>query len=297
MLEGGGRSARPAGLPRRRRRQGRRDRGQAGSHLITLSRSSIEPFLQFSQRRDLRESRLPGLAGPRRDGGATDNRAIIGETVALRAERARLLGFASFAHFRLDDAMAATPERAMDLLTSVWTPARARAIEERDALQAIVAADGDNFDLAAWDWRYYAERRRKAEFDLDEAELKPYLQLDRLIEAAFDTASRLFGISFVERSDVPTYHPDVRSFEVKDRDGATIGLFLGDYFARPSKRSGAWMSAFRSQEKLAGDIKPIIVNVMNFAKAAGGRRPCSPSTRPGRCSTSSATACMGCCRT
>jgi peptidyl-dipeptidase Dcp len=246
------------------------DRGLAGRHVITLSRSSIEPFLQFSTRRGLRETAFRAWLA-RGDGGPHDNRAIIAEMVALRAERARLLGYESFAHYRLDDSMAKTPENAMALLRSVWGPARARALEERAALQALVAAEGANFDLAPWDWRFYAERRRKAEYDLDESALKPYLQLDRLIEAAFDTASRLFGVTFTERSDVETYHEDVRVFEVKDRDARTIGLFLGDYFARPSKRSGAWMSAFRSQERLAGDVRPIIVNVMNFAKAEAGQ--------------------------
>jgi len=167
--------------------------------------------------------------------------------------------------------MAKTPEAAMGLLRSVWKPARAQAIAEREALQALAQSEGGNFDIAAWDWRYYSEKRRKAEFDLDESQLKPYLQLDRIIEAAFDTATRLFGVTFTERFDVPVYHPDVRVFEVKDRDGKPVGLFLGDYFARSSKRSGAWMSEYRGQERLNGDIQPIIVNVMNFAKAADGQ--------------------------
>ncbi len=245
------------------------DRGLDGQYLITLSRSSIEPFLQFSSRRDLREKAFAAWTA-RGEAGKTDNRAIIAETVALRSEQARLIGFASFAHFRLDDSMAKTPEAAMALLESVWVPARARAIEERAALQALVHAEGGNFELAASDWRYYSERRRKAEFDLDEAGLKPYLQLDKVIEAAFDTATRLFGLQFVERADIPAYHPDVRVFEVNDAAGAPVGLFLGDYFARPSKRSGAWMSDYRGQEKLVADIRPIIVNVMNFAKGADG---------------------------
>jgi peptidyl-dipeptidase Dcp len=153
----------------------------------------------------------------------------------------------------------------------VWKPARLQALRERDGLQALAAELGDNIDIAAWDWRYYAEKRRRQEFDLDEAELKPYLQLDKIIEAAFDTAGRLFGITFTERKDVPVYHPDVRAFEAKDRDGNSVGLFYGDYFNRSSKRSGAWMSAFRSQEKLNGDIKPIIVNVMNFSRGSDGQ--------------------------
>jgi peptidyl-dipeptidase Dcp len=166
--------------------------------------------------------------------------------------------------------MAKTPEAALDLLRSVWEPARAQALRERDALQAIVQGEGGNFRLAPWDWRFYSEKRRQAQFDFDEGQIKPYLQLERMIEAAFHTASRLFGLSFTERHDLPLYHPDVRAWEVTGADGRHIGLFLGDYFARPSKRSGAWMSGFRGQEKLAGDIRPIIVNVMNFNKAAEG---------------------------
>ena len=243
------------------------DRGGSG-HVITLSRSLIEPFLQFSARRDLRETAFKAWLARGESGGATDNRAIIAEMIALRAERARLLGYQTFAHYRLDDSMAKTPQAAMDLLRSVWQPARLQALRERDALQVLAAELGDNVDIAAWDWRYYAEKRRRQEFDLDEAELKPYLQLDKIIEAAFDTAGRLFAITFTERKDVPVYHPDVRAFEVKDRDGNSVGLFYGDYFNRPSKRSGAWMSAFRSQERLNGDIKPIIVNVMNFSRGS-----------------------------
>jgi peptidyl-dipeptidase Dcp len=246
------------------------ERGLKGKHVITLSRSSIEPFLQFSKRRDLRETAWRAWVSRGEHDGATDNRAIAAEMVALRAERAKLLGFDSFADFRLDDSMAKTPQNALNLLQSVWTPARAKAEHEEEALQAIIQKEGGNFETAAWDWRHYAEKRRKAEFDLDESEIKPYLQLGKMIEAAFDTASRLFGLRFAERKNVPVYHPDVRVWEVTGADGKHVGVFLGDYFARPSKRSGAWMSGFRSQEKLAGDIRPIIVNTMNFAKAAEG---------------------------
>jgi peptidyl-dipeptidase Dcp len=246
------------------------DRGLPGGHVVTLSRSSIEPFLQFSTRRDLREKAFRAWAA-RGESGATDNHAIIAETVALRAERARLLGYPSFAHFRLADSMAKTPEAAAGLLRSVWGPARLRATLERAALQALASAEGGNFEIEPWDWRFYSERRRKLEFDLDESELKPYLQLDRMIEAAFDTASRLFGLSFEERFDIPVYHPDVRVFEVKDEGGRHVALFLGDYFARPSKRSGAWMSSFRSQERLKGEVTPIVVNVMNFSKGGEGQ--------------------------
>ena len=246
-----------------------KERGLEG-HVITLSRSLIEPFLVFSTRRDLREKAHEAWIHRGESGGQTDNRAIMAEIVKLRAERARLLGYDSFAHFKLADTMAASPEAAMELLRDVWTPARTRAIEERDRLQAIVQQEGHNFPLRAHDWRHYAEKLRRAEHDLDEGEIKAYLPLERMIDAAFDTATRLFGLTFEELHDVPRYHPEVRAWEVADRDGRVIGLFLGDYFARASKRSGAWMSGFRSQERLTGEVTPIIVNVMNFAKGAEG---------------------------
>jgi peptidyl-dipeptidase Dcp len=245
------------------------ERGVAGKHVITLSRSLIEPFLQFSSRRDLREAAFKAWTA-RGESGATDNRPLIAEMVALRIERSRLLGYENFAAFRLADTMAKTPEAALDLLHSVWKPARARALREQEALQAMVQAEGGNFELAPADWRYYAERRRKAEFDYDQGQIKPYLQLDRIIEAAFHVAGRLFGLSFKERRDVHTYHDDVRAWQVTGADGRHVGVFLGDYFSRPSKRSGAWMSSYRSQERLAGDIRPIVVNVMNFNKPADG---------------------------
>lgn len=247
-----------------------KERGHDGKHVITLSRSSIEPFLQFSTNRRLREEAFKAWSARGENGGDTDNRAIIKNTLELRAERAKLLGFDSFAAFKLDDTMAKTPENVRDLLTKVWTPAVARANEEAEKLGEMAQSLGENHEIEAWDWRYYSEKVRKAEHDLDEAELKPYLQLDKMIEAAFDTATHLFGVTFQELKDVPVYHPDVRVFEMLNADGKHAGLFLGDYFARPSKRSGAWMSAFRSQHKLNGGETPIIVNVMNFSKGASG---------------------------
>ena len=247
------------------------DRGLPGKHGISLSRSSIAPFLQFSARRDLREKVFRAWMQRGESGGVTDNRAVASEMVRLRAERARLLGFASFAHFRMADTMAKTPQAVEDLLHSVWAPAHEQVLRDEAALQAIAAGEGGNFEIAPWDWRYYAEKRRKAEFDLDEGEIKPYLPLDKMIEAAFFTANRLFGLSFSEREDVPLYHQDARSWTVTGRDGQEIALFIGDYFARPSKRSGAWMSSFREQQKLDGEVRPIVVNVMNFAKAGEGQ--------------------------
>jgi peptidyl-dipeptidase Dcp len=245
-------------------------RGLAGKHAITLSRSSVEPFLQSSRRRDLREKAFRAWIARGDNGGETDNKALITEMMALRAERARLLGFATFADYRLDDAMAKTPSAVRELLEKVWRPARERALKDRDALQELIRAEGSNFKLAPWDWRYYAEKLRKARCDLDDAELKPFLALDNMIAAAFATAHRLFGLSFQERKDIPVWHPDVRAFEVTDASGRPMGIFFGDYFARSSKRSGAWMTTFRPQEKLDGDQRPLVINVMNFAKASPG---------------------------
>ena len=261
-----------AGLPdfaRAAARAAAEERGQPGKYAITLARSSCESFLQFSSRRDLREKIFQVWIKRGESGGATDNRALIAETVALRAERAKLLGFVTYADYRLDDQMAKTPQAARKLLDEVWRRARAKAAAERDALQKLIAEEGGNFALAPWDWRYYAEKLRKAKFDLDEAELKPYLQLDKMVEAAFETARRLFGLSFAPVS-VPLYHPDARAWEVKDKTGAHVGLFIGDYFARGSKHSGAWMTSLRDQEKLIGYVRPIILNVCNFSKPAAG---------------------------
>jgi peptidyl-dipeptidase Dcp len=257
-----------AGLPdfvRAAARGAAAERGMAGKHVVTLQRSSVEPFLQFSARRDLREKVFRAWLARGDGGGKTDNKAIIVETVALRAERARLLGYPSFAHYRLDDAMAKTPQAVRDLLDKVWTPARMRALADREALQELIAEEGGNFKLAPWDWRHYAEKLRKRRCDLDEAEVKPYLSLDGVIEAAFYCARRLFGLTFRPVA-VPVWHPDVRAWEVSASDGRHIGLFFGDYFARPSKRSGGWMGTLRDQEKLAGDVRPLVLNVMNFNK-------------------------------
>ncbi|MGB0505197.1 MAG: M3 family metallopeptidase [Pikeienuella sp.] len=243
------------------------ERGVEG-HIVTLSRSLISPFLQFSTNRDLRGKAWKAWVsrGEMRD--ETDNRGLAAETVALRAERAQLLGFDSFAAYKLDNQMAGTPGRVRDLLMAVWTPARKRALEERDAMQALAAEEGTNIAIQAWDWRFYAEKQRKAEHDLDEAELKPYLELDAMINAAFDCAHQLFGLEFREMDDAPRPHPDARLWEVT-KVGEHVAVFVGDYFARASKRSGAWMSAFRGQRNLGGRVRPIICNTMNFAKGEG----------------------------
>jgi peptidyl-dipeptidase Dcp len=261
-----------AGLPdfaRAAARAAAEERGHPGKYAITIVRSSCESFLQFSARRDLREKIFQAWIRRGENGGATDNRALVAEMVALRAERAKLLGFASYADYRLDDQMAKTPQAVRTLLDEVWERARRKARAERDALQKMVVQEGGNFALQAWDWRYYTEHLRKAKFDLDEAEIKPYLQLDKMVEAAFEAAGRLFGLTFTP-VDAPLYHPDARAFDVTDKNGAHVGLFIGDYFARPSKHSGAWMTSLREQERLTGNVRPIILNVCNFSKPAAG---------------------------
>ncbi|MFM2043375.1 MAG: peptidyl-dipeptidase dcp, partial [Pseudomonadota bacterium] len=246
-----------------------KDRGMEGKHVITLSRSSIEPFLTFSERRDLREKAFRAWIARGDNGDAQDNKALIQEIVDLRAERAQLLGYATFADFKLDDTMAKTPAAVMDLLLKVWDSAKTTLAEEQKMLEAVARREGMTDKLQPWDWRFYAEKVRKAEFDLDQAQTKPYFQLDKMIEAMFYTATRLYGVTFEERKDIQAYHPDVRVFEVK-RDGKHVALFLSDNFSRPSKRSGAWMSSFREQQKLAGEITPIIVNNNNFSKGKEG---------------------------
>lgn len=252
------------------------ERGHTGKYAVTLSRSIIEPFLTFSERRDLRETAFNAWVARGEGPGERDNRPLVAEMVKLRAEKAALLGYDSFAHFKLDDTMAKTPENVRSLLETVWEKARDRADGEADELSKQIAAEGKNHEVAPWDWRHYAEKARAARYEFNEAEVKPYLQLEKMIEAAFHTAGKLFGLSFREHENLRSYHADVRVFEVLDASGKRIAIFLGDYFARPSKRSGAWMSDFQEQHKLAGDRNdesqiPIILNVMNFAKAPPGK--------------------------
>ncbi|MBY6242030.1 M3 family metallopeptidase [Methylosinus sp. Sm6] len=247
-----------------------RERGASGKYAVTLARSSVEIFLQSSTRRDLREAAFAAWAGRGESGGETDNRAVIAEILRLREERAKLLGFANFAAYKLDDTMAKTPEAVRELLDRVWEPALAAANAEREELQALARRAGHAIDIAAWDWRFYAERLREERYALDQAALRPYFSLDAMIAAAFHVAERLFGLRFVEAHGLELYHQSVRAFDVRDANGGHVALFLGDYFARPSKRGGAWMSEFRGQEKLDDDIRPIVVNVMNFAKAPEG---------------------------
>lgn len=246
------------------------ERDTDAPYVVTLSRSLIEPFLTFSTRRDLREQAFRAWTMRGQNGAEADNRENIAETLALRQEVAALLGFATYADFKLDNTMAKTPGEVQKLLETVWPHAKAKAAVERDRLANAAKDAGINISIEPWDWRYWAEQVRQRDFDLDESEVKQYLTLDNVIAASFEVAGRLFGLTFRERNDIKAYHDDVRAFDVMDRDGQPVGLFLGDYFARPSKRSGAWMTGFRSQERLRADTRPIILNVMNFAKPQPG---------------------------
>ncbi|MGG5810321.1 M3 family metallopeptidase [Falsiroseomonas sp. CW058] len=254
------------GFARDAAREAARERGMEG-YVVTLSRSSVEPFLTFSARRDLREAAwrawvARGALHPERD-----NAALVKRILALRAERARLLGHADFAEYRLVDSMAGTPEAAESLLRAAWEPARRRAEAEREELAALARAGGQEGPIEAWDWRFWAERARRARHDFDGAALKPYFELEAMLRAVFGTATRLFGVRFEERRDIPLYHPDLRAFEVRDADGGHRGVFLLDNFARGGKRSGAWMSSFRVADGLDGGTAPIVVNNNNLAKS------------------------------
>jgi peptidyl-dipeptidase Dcp len=261
-----------AGLPESVRDAARSvavQRGEPQAWAITTSRSLVVPFLAFSDRRGLREQAYAAWKTRGEHAGERDNRPVAREILKLRTEQARLLGYANYADYALVDRMAGTPGAVHDLLNRVWEPAKARAREEHAALTAEAAALGDATDIEPWDWRYYAEKVRQRKFDVDDAQVKPYFALERVAEAAFDCAHRLFGIRFVLRPDLRAYHPDVRVYEVR-RGDSTIAIFLHDNFARPSKRSGAWMSAYRWQSRADGAVIPIVVNNNNFAKAPEG---------------------------
>ena len=277
-------SADLAGLPpfvRAVARQAAVERGIAGADadadadasLITLSRSHIVPFLTFSERRDLREQAWRAWTSRGEHAGESDNRGIAEAILALRLEQAQLHGYASYADYALSDTMAGTQAAVTTLLERVWQPAKARALQERQALEALALTRGEPAKIEPWDWRFYAEKVRQVRYDLDEAAVKPYFSLDGMVDAIFDCASRLFGLSFVPRPEIAVYHPDVRVYEVQ-RGGEAIGVFLHDNFARPSKRSGAWMSSYRMQSRHLGagaaPVLPIIVNNNNFAKGAAG---------------------------
>lgn len=239
-------------------------------HIITLDRSSVEPFLETSPDRDLRETAWRGFYNRGNNANEFDNNQLIRDILVLRQEQARLLGFESWAHYRTGGTMAETPQAAIDLMEQVWWPARQRALEELADIQAMIDAEGGDYEAEGWDWRYYTQRVRAERFDIDESEVMQYLELNNLIDGMFYTAERLFSITFHERTDVPVYHPDVRVWEVRSPSGEPMALFYGDFFARPGKRSGAWMSAFRAQNGITGEI-PLILNNCNYNKPDEGQ--------------------------
>jgi len=245
-------------------------RDQKGQWVIANTRSSVEPFLTYSIRRDLREQVWRNFVSRGDHPGAHDNKPLISEILGLRAERARLLGYATHAHWRLENSMARTPERAMELMEAVWKPALARVREEVADMQAIADAEGAGIKIAPWDYRFYAEKVRKAKYDLDENEVKPYLQLDKLREAMFWAAGQIYGFVFTPAPDVPVYHGEVRVWEVRAADGRHVGLFYFDPYARTGKRSGAWMNAYRSQERFERPITTLVSNNSNFMKGGAG---------------------------
>ena len=263
-----------AGLPaflRDAAKQAAQARGVEHAHMITLSRSLLMPFLTFSERRDLREQALKAWLARGEHAGASDNRPIALEILKLRLEQASLHGYKTFADYALVDRMAGKPSAVQDLLGKVWEPAKQRAAAELDAIKATALATGNSHAIEQWDWRFYAEKVRQTRYQLDDAETKPYFELNAMIGAMFDCAGMLFGLSFEEKLGVPMYHPDVRTFEVKNGSGALVGIFLSDNFARASKSGGAWMSAYRLQSRMAGsEVLPIIANHNNFAKAPAG---------------------------
>jgi peptidyl-dipeptidase Dcp len=243
-------------------------RGYEGKYVYTIHRTSMYPFLTYSTRRDLREKLYKGYINKGDNNDSLDNKNIVSEMVNLRLKKANLLGYPTYANFVLEDQMAKNPEAVYELLNKLWDPALKVAKRERDDMQKMIYGEGNDFDLKAWDWWYYSEKVKKAKYDLDEAELRPYFELTNVIKGAFDLATRLWGITFEERTDIPKYHPEVKTFEVKDRDGSHIAILYTDYFPRKSKKGGAWMNPFKKQyiDRNGKFIHPIIYNVGNFTK-------------------------------
>ncbi len=266
-----------AGLPdfvRDAARQAALERGLGDGHVITLSRSLIVPFLTFSERRDLREQAWRAWVGRGGHGGEHDNRPLVRRILELRCEQAALHGHACYADFALTDTMAGTRAAVQQLLDEVW-PRALRALQrEREQLRQVMSDHGAAAQpIEAWDWRYWAEKVRQRHYALDDAQIKPYFALPRVVQAAFDCAQRLFGLRFAPRDDLPVYHPDVKAYEVRDAAGRVVAIFLQDNYARTSKRSGAWMSTLRSQsrnEPGGGSALPVVLNNNNFAKGAPG---------------------------
>ena len=233
-------------------------------YVFTVQRSSMYPFLTYSTRRDLREKLYKGYIQRGDNNNEYDNKEITSKIASLRVEKANILGFESHAHYVLDNTMAKTPEAVYGLLNQLWAPALKRAKDELNEMQILANEEGNNFEIASWDWWHYAEKVRKDKYDLDEEEIKEYFTLDNTIDGIFKTSNKLFGLTFEEKFDLDLYHPDARVWEVRDNDGSHIGLYIGDYYTRSSKRGGAWMSSFKSQSNFDGKERPIIVNVCNF---------------------------------
>jgi peptidyl-dipeptidase Dcp len=255
-----------AGLPEGQVQAAAEEAGEKGKWVFTLRAPSIWPFLQYSENRELRRQLLAAYAARCDQGGATDNKAVLAQVASLRLEKAQLLGFKTWAAFVLDDRMAKTPEAAYGLLRRIWTPALAKAKVEAQELQALLGST----KLEAADWRFYSEKVKKAKFDLDENALRPYFELDKVRNGAFQVAGQLYGITFTERKDIPVYNPEVRTFEVREKDGKVVGLFYTDYFPRASKRGGAWCQNFRDSQVRDGiETLPLVVNVGNFSRPSG----------------------------
>ncbi len=244
--------------------------GQPGQWRFTLQAPSLWPFLQYAENRELRRRMFAAYTTRCDHGDASDNKAVLTRIAALRAERARLLGYATHADFVLDENMARTPAQVYGLLDRLWAPAKALAAREAADLQSAIRADGQSFTLEPCDWFYYTEKVRKARYDIDESELRPYFALDNVRAGAFEVAHRLYGITFTERKDLPVYHPEVRAFEVKDADGTHLAVFYVDYHPRPGKRGGAWSSEYSEYRVKDGvAVPPVAVNVCNFSRPAG----------------------------
>ena len=247
-------------------------KGYEGKWVITLQKPSWIPFLQFSEKRDLREKVYKAYINRGNNNNANDNKEIISKIEALRVKQANLLGYKTFADFVLERNMAKNPENVYKFLDDVWKPALNKAKEEVKDMQNMIETEGDNFKLAGWDWWYYAEKVKKDKYNLDEEMLRPYFKMENVLQGAFDVANKLYGIKFIERNDIQTYHPDVKVFEVQEADGKHLGVFYADYFPRDSKRAGAWSSSFRSQSNMDGNyITPLVYNVGNFAKPVGDK--------------------------
>ena len=238
--------------------------GEKGKWVFKPTRVSMYPFLTYSTQRDLREELYNSYIQRGDNDNEFDNKKIIAEMVALRQEKASMLGFDSHADYVLDNSMAKTPENVNKLLQTVWEPGIQKAKGEVQAMQELISKEGANFKLAAWDWWHYSEKLRQEQFNFKEEEVKPYFSEVKVLEGAFDVANKLFGITFTERDDLPKYRDNIRSFVVEDSDNKVIGIFYTDFTLRPNKGGGAWMSTFRSQSKFDGDVIPIVINVCNF---------------------------------